>query len=103
MFRLLGLAFYAFHPASIRAYLQKKGLSEGEISYILKELVLNYKNKHREGIDQLREDICRSSNAGVFPYHASFWRFHGNGDKSYRNTWKGHERCAHLPRSGQGK
>ena len=45
MFRLLGPAFYAFHPASIRAYLQ---------------------NKHREGIDQLRADIYRSSNAGVF-------------------------------------
>lgn len=89
----------------IKSY-RKKGLSEGEISYILKEttgadispatvgrflkeegfdrmqrrtrkekgkametlkeIVLDYKNKHREGIDQLREDICRSSNAGVF-------------------------------------
>lgn len=89
----------------IKSY-RKKGLSESEISYILKEttgadispatvgrflkeegfermqrrtrkakekametlkeIVLDYKNKHREDIDPLREDIYRSSNAGVF-------------------------------------
>jgi hypothetical protein len=32
----------------------------------VKEIVLDYKNKHRGDIDQLGEHICRSSHAGIF-------------------------------------
>ncbi|MGP8329583.1 MAG: transposase [Methanosarcinaceae archaeon] len=32
----------------------------------MKETILDYKNKHREDIEQPREEICRSYNAGLF-------------------------------------
>jgi transposase len=62
-------------PATIGRFLKEEGFErmhrrslkkKRKAIETVKEIVLDYKNKHRRDVDQLGEHICRSSNAGVF-------------------------------------
>lgn len=47
--------------------MQRRSLKEKEKAMEkIKEIILDYKNEHRKDIEQLKEEICPSSNAGIF-------------------------------------
>jgi transposase len=66
-------------PATVGRFLREEGFEKmprrtqkekSKAMETIKEIVLDYKNKDREDIEQLKEDLCKSSNAGVFLFAA---------------------------------